>query len=380
MRLLHIGLVFCFLTTAAFADIITLKSGRVINGTYLGGSEREVKVRIGDQVESFDVSQVVRIEFGSGAAASSAGAPDNPGRPSLRRADTTTQDSADRPTLRRADSSAPPADDPDRPTLRRGDSSTASSGSGDDSGRPTLRRADSTPTVPTSTSSDDDRPTLRRADGGGYGGDTGGYNSGSGSAPRQTTILRPGDSQPTAATTAANVAVPESGVVELPAGTNLVVRMIEEVDSEKNTVGQTFKASLMEDVTAPNSNRVVLPHGCDVVVKLVNAKESGKFTGKSELTLSLWSVKLGDRVIDVDSQTVTKQSDSRGTRTAATTGGGAIVGAVIGGIAGGGKGAAIGAAAGAGAGAGVEAVTKGQRVKIPSETRLTFTLDNPVKI
>jgi uncharacterized protein YcfJ len=60
--------------------------------------------------------------------------------------------------------------------------------------------------------------------------------------------------------------------------------------------------------------------------------------------------------------------------------GGAIVGAVIGGIAGGGKGAGIGAAAGAGAGTGVELATKGQKVKIPSETRLTFVLDNPVKI
>ena len=29
---------------------------------------------------------------------------------------------------------------------------------------------------------------------------------------------------------------------------------------------------------------------------------------------------------------------------------------------------------------GAEAVTKGQRVKVPSETRLTFVLDTPVKI
>jgi len=351
MRLLQIALAFFLLTTAASADIITLKSGRIINGKYLGGSEREVKIQIGDQVETFDVSQIVKIEFGDGAAASRA-----------------SSDSG-RPTLHRADASAPP-DDPDRPTLRRADSSSASS---DDSGRPTLRRPDPTGTTQTSASSDDDRPTLRRADSGGY------PDSGSSGAPRQTTILRPEDSQPTAATTAASVAASDN-VVELPAGTNLVVRMIEEVDSEKATVGQTFKASLIQDVTAPNSNRVVLPHGCDVVVKLVNAKESGKFTGKTELTLSLWSVKLGDRVIDVDTQTVTKESDSRGARTATTTGGGAVLGAVIGGLAGGGKGAAIGAAAGAGAGAGVEAVTKGQHVKIPSETRLTFTLDNPVKI
>ena len=60
-------------------------------------------------------------------------------------------------------------------------------------------------------------------------------------------------------------------------------------------------------------------------------------------------------------------------------GGTAAVGAIIGAIAGGGKGAAIGAGAGAAAGAGAEIVTAGQRVRIPSETRLTFVLDSAVK-
>ena len=376
MRLLHLAsalfLIF-WLTTAAFADIITLKSGRVINGKYLGGTDREVKVQIGDQVETFDVSQVVKIEFGSGAAASTPS--DNGGnRPTLHRADSTPPtDDPDRPTLHRSDSAAQSGDDPGRPTLRRADDSIPPPSNSGDSGRPTLRRSDSG-MPPITASSDDDRPTLRRADSGGY--------SDSGSTPPSgspVAILRPGDSEPTAATTAANVAAPQN-YVQLPAGTNIVVRMIEEVDSEKATVGQNFKASLMEDVMAPNSNRVVLPHGCDVVVKLVNAKESGHFTGKTELTLSLWSIKLGDRVIDVDTQTITKESDSRGAKTATMAGGGAVLGAVIGGIAGGGKGAAVGAAAGAGAGAGVEGLTKGQHVKVPSEARLTFTLDNPVKI
>jgi hypothetical protein len=190
--------------------------------------------------------------------------------------------------------------------------------------------------------------------------------------------MRPGESEPTAATTAANVNPPAP--TELPAGVTLVVRMIETVDSEKATVGQTFRASLVEAVMFPGTSQVAFPRASDVVVKLVNTKESGKLAGKAELTLSLWSVKVGDRIIDVDKQTVTKASDSRGAKTGAMAGGGAIVGAVIGGLAGGGKGAAIGAAAGAGAGVGAEALTKGQRVKIPSETQLTFVLDNAVRI
>lgn len=51
-----------------------------------------------------------------------------------------------------------------------------------------------------------------------------------------------------------------------------------------------------------------------------------------------------------------------------------------GGIAGGGKGAAIGAGTGAGLGAGSEIMTKGDQVKIPSETLLDFTLQQSVTI
>ena len=348
MRLLRFGLAL-FLATAVWADIITLKSGRVINGTYLGGSPREIKVAIGDQVETFDVSQIARIEFGSGGAVSPAAPSD---RPTLRRAGGGPPPDDDRPTLRRNDSA--PAPDDSRPTLRRSDNAPAP-----DDSRPTLRRADNT------SPPDDDRPTLRRSDG-------------DQSAARPAPIMRPGDTEPTAATTAANVNAPAP--TELPAGTNLVVQMIEAVDSDKATVGQTFRASLVDTVNFPGTSQVAFPRGSDVVVKLVNAKDSGKLAGKAELTLSLWSVKVGDRIIDVDTQTVTKESDSRGAKTGTLAGGGAIVGAVIGGLAGGGKGAAIGAAAGAGAGVGAGAATKGQKVSIPSETQLTFVLDNAVRI
>jgi len=56
------------------------------------------------------------------------------------------------------------------------------------------------------------------------------------------------------------------------------------------------------------------------------------------------------------------------------------IGAIIGAIAGGGKGAAIGAAAGGGLGGGVQAATKGQQIKLPSETVLNFTLQAPLTV
>jgi len=204
-------------------------------------------------------------------------------------------------------------------------------------------------------SSDEDRPRLRRVQ-----------------PDSQPTILRP-DSDPPPAQ-----APPRRESVELPAGTNLVVRMIDGVDSETNRVGQTFAASMDEPVTM--GGETIIPRGADVVVKLVDAKESGKLTGRAELTLDLMSVKVDGRMVDINTQSVSRESDSRGQRTAKVAGGGAVLGAIIGGIAGGGKGAVIGAGAGGATGAGVEEVTKGQRVKVPSETRLTFVLDTSIRI
>jgi hypothetical protein len=128
------------------------------------------------------------------------------------------------------------------------------------------------------------------------------------------------------------------------------------------------------------NGQTILNRGTDVVVKLVDSKESGKLTGRSELTLDLQSIRVDGKLVDVNTQTVSRVSDSRGEKTAKVAGGTAAVGAIIGAIAGGGKGAAVGAAAGGAAGAGTQVITKGQRVRIPSETRLTFVLDTAVRI
>jgi hypothetical protein len=321
------------LATAASADVITLKSGRVINGTYVGGTAHQVQIEVAGTVQTFDVADVYRIEFSGNAPA-----PVDPDRPALRRA----PDSADsgRPTLRRA----PDADaDSGQPTLHRAPDAGA------DSGQPTLHRAPD-------ADADSGQPTPRRSDSG-----------------NTVAILKPGEepsvsSRPSAA----------PAQIMLPEGTNFVVRMIDAVDSDKVTVGQNYSAALDEPVAI--DGQTAIPRGADVVVKLVNAKDAGKFTGRAELTLALWTVKVNGKVVDVNTQTITRQGDSRGQRTGTMAAGGAIVGAVIGGIAGGGKGAAIGAGAGGAAGAGAEAATKGPRVKIPAETRLTFVLDNAVSL
>jgi hypothetical protein len=165
---------------------------------------------------------------------------------------------------------------------------------------------------------------------------------------------------------------------ELARGTEIVVRLIDGIDSEKNKEGDTFRASL--DEALMDGDDVLAPKGADATVKLVSSQESGKLTGRAELTVALVSVTIAGRPAAVNTSSVSQASGSRGERTAKVAVGTAAVGAIIGAIAGGGSGAAMGAGAGAAAGAGSQVFMKGQRVRIPSETLLTFTTDAPVKL
>jgi hypothetical protein len=251
----YLALVAC-LAVFGFGDTLTLRDGRVVNGSYLGGDVRNVRFAAGDRVDSYRVDDISTISFGGSApAGASAGA-------------------------------APPP-------------------------------------------------------------------------------------PPAAAT--------DSGGPALPSGTTLTIRMIDSVDSERDRMGKTFRASLDEPVLDANGNTLI-GRGADVVVKLVDDQQSGKITGKTILTLDLVSIQVNGKMVDVNTQTVSQESASRTARSGKVIGGVTALGAIVGGIAGGGKGAAIGAASGAGVGTAAQVATKGQVVKIPSETRLTFTLQQAVRL
>ncbi|MGI9102429.1 MAG: BON domain-containing protein [Terriglobales bacterium] len=177
----------------------------------------------------------------------------------------------------------------------------------------------------------------------------------------------------------ANSAAPAAPrVVTVPQGTTLAVRLIDGVDTEKNKPGDTFRASLSEPVMV--GDEVVIPADADVEGQVVDLKSAGHFTGQSTLALTLTRLTVNGKTYTLQTNQYSKQGSSRGTRTAETVGGGAGVGALIGAIAGGGKGAAIGAAVGAGAGTGVQAATKGQQIKLPSEAVLNFQLQGPLDV
>ena len=168
------------------------------------------------------------------------------------------------------------------------------------------------------------------------------------------------------------------GSVTVPAGQSILVRMIDSVDSSKNHVGDIFHASLETDLMV--NNTLVARKGTDVYGRLAEAKEAGHISGSSELQLELTRMVIDGHDYPVVSSDYTLQGKGRGSNTAKKVGGGAVAGAIIGAIAGGGKGAAIGAGVGAGAGGAVQVLTRGQQVKVPSETLLEFRLQQPATV
>ena len=166
--------------------------------------------------------------------------------------------------------------------------------------------------------------------------------------------------------------------VTLPAGTVITVRMIDTVDSSVHQVGDTFRASLDEPIIV--GARTIASRGADVMTKLVTVEEAGRIQGRSELALVLLDITINGRKYEVTTEEVAQAGSSRGAQSATRIGGLAAVGAVIGAIAGGGRGAAQGAAAGAGAGTAIQVLTKGEKVQIPAESRLDFTLAQPLPL
>jgi hypothetical protein len=168
-----------------------------------------------------------------------------------------------------------------------------------------------------------------------------------------------------------------SKFVRIPAGTEMKIRLENEIDTKESRDGDRFTA------TALSPNRYA-----DATIEghIARINKSGKLSGKTEVALTFDRIRLRNgqsgrlaaQVVRVYGEDSVKKVDeegniesgSRGKTTAVRTGGGAALGAIIGGIAGGGKGAAIGAAIGAGAGAASTAIQGSNKVKLESGTEI----------
>lgn len=245
-------------TSSSLADVLYLKDGQSIDGTYLGGTPRLVRFRVNGIIRTYMVNEIQEIQFGPDMSASGS-----------------------------------------------------------------TRQPASTP-APVSSQSG----TLRRA--------------------------------------------AASNEYLIPSGTVLRVRTGELIDSDAARVGDVFNATLDQNLVV--DRELIAEHGSAAKLRLAQVEEAGEFKGRTVLTIDLIEMAVGNSLYSLTATPVEQRGEGQGKRAGTAVGGGAALGAIIGAIAGGGKGAAIGAAVGAAGGAGVQVLTRGERLKIPAETVLEFSL------
>jgi hypothetical protein len=174
-------------------------------------------------------------------------------------------------------------------------------------------------------------------------------------------------------------ASPAPETYTLAAQTDIPVRLIDAVSTETNKAGDTFLASLAEPLTL---NGVTLfPKDTSVQGKIVSLEEPGRVSGVASISLQLTEIQPANgSPVPLQTQPFSETAKSQKKKDAAIIGAGAGIGTAIGAIAGGKKGAMLGAIAGGGGGTGYVLATKGQQLKYPSETFMTFKLAEPLTV
>ena len=171
---------------------------------------------------------------------------------------------------------------------------------------------------------------------------------------------------------------PVTQTITIPAGTDVPIRISESLETGKTQPNDAFHGAVADNLMV--NGQVAIRRGASVTGDVLDAKDATHFKGNAMLSLELLKIKTPNKTLKVVTDPLMQQGKGRGKDTAMKAGGAALFGTLLGALAGGGRGALLGAAAGGGAGAGANAVTRGQQVKIPSESILHFKLSQPLKV
>jgi hypothetical protein len=172
------------------------------------------------------------------------------------------------------------------------------------------------------------------------------------------------------ATAEALATAPAQTAVTVPAGTRLVIRMMDTVDSKRHKVGHKFRGQLEGALVVDGETAV--PRGAFLYGTITSSKQSGRMAGKSELTMEFTEVMVDDQLHPIATTSLSAQTGGEGKRTAGRT----ARAAAVGGLAGGSSGAKTGAKVGVGA----SLLTSGESLNVPAGTLLETTLRVPLTI
>jgi len=176
-------------------------------------------------------------------------------------------------------------------------------------------------------------------------------------------------SKPAAAAPVAVAPAAAPSTVSVPAGTTLLVRMVDQASS-RDSQGKRFTTTLESDLAV--NGVVVARAGTKIYGRIQSAQQAGRFAGQSTLDLRLTEISMGPNLVPL----VTSGYTDAGARSGRKAAKGAAAGAAIGAIADGGEGAGKGAAIGAVA----SGLKKGETLTVSPGTLLEFKLQQPVSL
>lgn len=164
-----------------------------------------------------------------------------------------------------------------------------------------------------------------------------------------------------------------SGRLEIPAGSEIDVRLQTPLTSDTAQVEDRVEATTMVDMF--RGDELLVPAGSRLTGYVSSVDRASRTDRKGSLTINFTKLQANGRTHDVTAY-VTQALESDGLKgEAGRIGAGAGVGAIIGGILGGVKGAIAGILIGSG---GVLVATEGKDVHLPEGTVLRVRFDSPV--
>lgn len=172
------------------------------------------------------------------------------------------------------------------------------------------------------------------------------------------------------ATAQALAATPEPSSVVVPAGTRLVIRMVDSIDSRRHSTGHKFRGQL--EGALVSDGVTVAPRGTFLYGTITSAKQSGRMAGSSELAMEFTDIMIDDQLYPLATDGLVARTGSEAGRTVGRTARSAAIGGLIGG--------SSGARTGAKVGVGASLLTSGQSLNIPAGTLLETALRVPLQI
>jgi len=169
---------------------------------------------------------------------------------------------------------------------------------------------------------------------------------------------------------AALMAANNAAQVTVPAGTRLVIRTSDTIDSSQHSAGHRFRGQLEGALVVDGVT--VAPRGTFVHGRIAQAQQARRVAGSSELTVEFTDIMIDDQLFPISTGELSAQTGNEAGRTVRRTARAAAVGGLIGG--------SSGARTGARVGVGASILTSGASVNIPRGTILETTLSAPLTV